>query len=1005
MTAVPMTTLEQVVATAWHEAFALPAESIDEDFFATGGHSLLAAELAARLEELAGVEVPLTTVFDHPTIRTQAAWLARHATAHEATAFAPARAPAHVAYVPARVIAPLVELGRSTMDRDVVVLALLVALHAQTTRVVLGVPASVADETGTRPSQLVLAVATDGGPSFVELLARTATALGRARAAAAGLGPAPADSPEVFAAPATWTPAGDLELPLEPAFASVFAALVERIAAAPTHACVAAAKGALVDVVEETSAPLSHAQERLWFLEQLQPGTTANHLQQHIRITGPVDHARLERALHALAVRHAALRTRIAGTTEPRQVVAVTPALEHRVVHVAADEASAIAATEHARMFDLARGPLWRSCACMIGPRDHRLYITLHHVIVDALSLHVIFRELIELYGADVAGAPPNLPRLWGSMTTLAEWERSPAGRDRIAADLTYWTEALRGAEPMTLPIDYRRPLVPGVGRHLPTAEIDATVSATLRELARLHGATMNVALIAAAVAFLARMTNRDDVIVVVPAARRDEMSGRGVIGLLLNLLPLRVNVAGDPPFSEIVSRTQTAFYEGMRHRDAPFERVVAALGLPREPGRQPLFDVIINIVPGIAATERAGAVFEIEAAVGSAQPCDLVLGFTTRGARGVTMATRCRDDLFAPATATRFVRRLETLLRAAIASPATPLSQLPLLPPDERELVVETWNRTYAPRPDVTVHAHVCAALARNPDAIAVTQHGRTLTARALAQRSAVLAQQLRARGVRAQTRVGVIVPPGPDLAIAALGTLRAGCIYVPLDGTQPAARLERLRQEVELVIDLDAVARTEGMTITERVPDVSPETAAYAVFTSGSTGRPKGVETSHRGLVNQIDWFAIAFPWQRGEIAVLRSSPAFVDSMWELFGPLAAGVPLAIATSDEMRDTRLLAALVQRERVSRMIVVPSLLRALLELGAGRENFLETLRLWLATSEELAPALVQQFFAARPGQRLINLYGASETADQVAAYEVTGVDPVRTPIGTPIAN
>jgi amino acid adenylation domain-containing protein len=913
-----------------------------------------------------------------------------------------------------------------------------------------------------------------GGPSFAAIVEQASRALCRAWAAAAGLVDAGPPGPEVIAdaslaleLPATgrddtWREAARREAaaaPLAVALRRTAAGallarigydgvevgaddaadiaaglddLIAELVADPARALAGLAPGPAPADEPAMSAPhpLSHAQERLWFLENLVPGTTVNHLQRTYRLSGALDRDALARSLAAMSRRHDGLRT-VFRTIDaaPHQLVAREMALEHRVdvlPPATADEharwITERAADDYARPFELANGPLWRTRLCCVAPGDHRLVLTIHHLIVDALSVLVWYRELVEYYHADLAGTAPRLGRITATVADVAVWERSPDGQRRIADDLAFWLGELAGATPLELPIDHRRPPTHGLGRHEVSSPLPPDRAAQIRALGRRHGATLNIALIAAAAAFLARHTEQDDLVCIVPASRRDDPGRRNAIGLLLNLLPLRLRLDGDPTFAEIVVRTQRAMHRALAHAEAPFERIIAGLGLPRGPGRQPLFDVILNMVPGAERLWWGDLKVTLDVVIGSAQPCDLVIGASTRVGGTLGLTVRCRDDLFAPITATRMMARFRTLLLAAVAAPHTRLSELPIMPDDERDTVVEAWNRTHVALPEATVHGLVAARIRERPDAVAVIQGDRAVTYRELGRRADRLAAALAAR-VAPGTRVGVLVPPSPELAIAALGVLAAGAVYVPFDAAQPPARLAVLAREVELVVGDPALAAqiaapSLALEADDSEPDVSipdlqrhcptsPDAPCYIVFTSGSTGGPKGVATSHRALVNQIAWFARDLPWQPGEVSCLRSSPAFVDSLWELFGPLADGVPLVIATTAEMADPRLLAAAAERHAVTRIVVVPSLLRTLLELGAGRRDFLPRLTLWLATSEELRPALVEAFFAARSGQRLVNLYGASETADQVAAHEVAPGDArgARTPIGRPIAN
>ncbi len=1180
--------LERIVGAAWHAALGAPPAGADEDFFAAGGHSLVATELAVRLSQVLGIEVPLTMVFDFPTVRGQTVWLGanvqggatacepwrpgvtkrvlavrgpitpaaledailvaaeqrgivalgasidlvgvRGAARRDAWArvtrsrpgdaawcatvvrFAPERHlialgfdgdrldAASADQIVAEIIAAHARGARPSGDRAATQLVtelddhvdaspwqvhaapprvariLGAVAHQQSTsveaslaalaaaalvatgerragdRIVVGVP-SLRGGFGANTTLAPLALDTGGDPSFVTLVDHARDALLEGWAASAGVSPPatpnmtdlaaiaevrhatsrvdsggiawrcaarPVPSPGRVHVIATYTRSGALVMRVSaPGDARTFAAGLERlfakIARQPNIALSRAmpeVPGILRDehdggapaaphVAAASVAPLTHAQERLWFVEALTPSTSTNHIQRVYRVDGPLDVELVHRALHALAARHPSLRTvfRASGGVVEQVVHAELP-VEHRVDRV--DDLAAVielARTDHMRPFDLEVGPLWRTRVCMIGERLNYLILTIHHLIVDALSVIVWLRELAEHYHVLATKNVPRLSKLATSIAEIAAWERSPAGRARGDADLAFWRDRLDGVRPLELPIDARRPRGHGVGRHEVHEIMSPERGAELRALGRRRGATLNVTLFAAAAAFLSRLTGQTDLVCVLPAARRDDPGREAVIGLLLNLLPVRIRLDGDPSFAEIISRANRAVRESIAHAESPYDRIVAALGLPREPGRQPLLDVIVNMVPGTETTRRADLHFTIETALNSAQPCDLVVGALTRPGGLLDLMIRARDDLFAEVTVQRMIQRFVTLLRAAVATPTLPLSELPLMPETERTLTTVTWNATELALPEATVHDLVGAQLTRSPDAIAIVQGTRSMSAGELDVRSRRLADHLKTRQVPPHARVGVAIPSSPELAVAALAVMRAGMTYVPIDAAQPASRVADLAREVAFVVEPSELAASEHA---EPAPGVvcRPDDPAYVVFTSGSTGRPKSVTTSHRALVNQIAWFRTALPWRAGEVSCLRSSPAFVDSLWELFGPLADGVPLAIATSEEMLDARGLAAMIARHDVTRIVIVPSLLRTLLELRVSPR-----LDLWLATSEELTPSLVRAFRAARPRDRLVNLYGASETADQVAAYEVVAPDPLRTPIGRPIAN
>ena len=864
----PRTATEVAVAAIWQELGCTPV-AIDDDFFLAGGHSLLAAQLGARLSTLFQVEVPLPLLFDEPTIAAQAAWIDR-AVAH----------------------------GRPHLERH------------------------------------------------------------------------------------------------------------ER-------------RGAL---------PLSFAQERMWFFDELSPGTTVHHLQRAFRVAGPLDRAALLGALVAVARRHEALRTtflRVDGL--PRQHIAGEVVREHGELDAVGFDTDAIrahCAEELRRPFDTARGPVWRTSLVRLAPDAHVLVITLHHLIADAWSLNVWAHEVAEHYRAAQSGRAPILEPLTVQPADLAIWQRRVIADGTLDPHRTFWRTTL--AHPpagIELPTDHGRPASPSYrGRHVRSMLAPAVVE-RLRAVGRRRGCTLFMTLLAAFDVLLTRLSGQHDLIVGAPVGGRERPETRALIGLFLNMIPIRVDTSGDPTFEALLERVREATQHALAHAAVPYERIVADLALPREAGRHPLFDVMLNLVPPSEPFELAG--LRVAPIVGRNEsgPLDVMATFIEQKDGGLAGNLRCAEDLFGPTTAERFARRFETVIAAVASAPELPISRTPVLDDDERRLLAVTWNPTEAPLPATGVHALFEAQVRRVPDALAVDDaHGTRLSYAALGRRVDQIAHALRTRGVPREALVGIHLERSTDLAAAMLGVLSAGAAFVLLDPTLPAARLTAMVEDAAprwlvtqrrlvpalpgveadrvIVDELDAPPTGPPAPADDRV--TRADDLAYVMYTSGSTGRPKGIAVSHGALVHRLAWVRRLFPFGPDEVVCQKTSIGFIDTLWEVLGPLAEGLPCVLPSDEVTRDPPALARVLEAHGVTRIMLVPSLLRALLRAHRGTTGWLPRLTLWQVGGEELAADLATAFHEARPDARLVNLYGLSEVAGEATWHEVGEVKEPRVPIGVP---
>ncbi|HEX6042084.1 non-ribosomal peptide synthetase [Longimicrobium sp.] len=817
------------------------------------------------------------------------------------------------------------------------------------------------------------------------------------------------------------------DLPLRALFEdATVAGLAARATAA--RAGGPAALPPLVPQPRDGDIPLSFAQQRFWFVEQLGSAANAYIIPLALRLRGPMDVDAFRRALSGLVARHESLRT-VFRMKDGQAVQVIRPEGDmdlplHDLSALAQSEREAEAArrtnAEVRTLFDLANGPLIRAQLLRMAPDEHVLLLSLHHVVGDAWSLGILFRELAELYDAARAGRPADLPPLPVQYADYALWQRARMTGDALRAELDHWRKTLDGAPTLALPTDRPRPAVQSYrGGFVPFA-LSPELTAGVNELARQGGATAFMTLLAAYALLLRRWSGTDDVVIGSPVAGRTPRETEGLIGVFLNTLALRTDLSGDPTFRQLLHRVRSVAIDAFAHQEVPFERLVEELKIERSLARHPLFQVMFSMLPGSGAggdgTFGGMTVDASEPDVGAAK-VDLTLSMAEVDGQ-LRGGLQYAGDLFDAPTVRRMTEHLRTLLASAVADPDAPIAALRMIGDGERAQVVEGWNGTavdHDPRP---IHLQVARVADAHPDLPAVVAADGTLTFAQLETRANRLAHRLRRMGVGADVPVAVMLERSAALLVAELAVMKAGGAYLPIDPTGPADRaaymLRASRAAALLtttahraaapsvgipVLELDAeesALRSESADAP--VVAVDPEHLAYVIFTSGSTGQPKGVAVPHRGAANTLGWHRRAHGTAPGDRAAWMASPGFDIGVLETWSALAAGAAVHVAPDALRVDPRGLLRWLDEARITVWSGTTPVVEAVLDAvhrGAPAPRGLRV----VSTGGD---ALRQRPVA---GMRLINMYGPTENSVLSTAGEVPAEGAGLPSIGGPVEN
>ncbi len=809
----------------------------------------------------------------------------------------------------------------------------------------------------------------------------------------------------------------------QPTIAQLAAAIVAGQAQPAAASPLTAASG--------SDAPLSFAQERLWFLDRLEPGLAAYNVPFVLAIDGPLRPAVLRQALSAVVARHAVLRSRVlevdgAGVQRVAPAAPVPlPEIDLRGFGMAAETAARGLAERELRLpFDLARGPLLRARLLRLPTDRCWLLLTLHHIVTDGWSMGILLDEASRLYEAFAAGRPSPLAPLSRQYADHALWQRAWLQGAELDRQLAYWRQQLAGLPPaLELPCDRPRPPVQTYrGGRRPLA-LGADLSRGLQELAARQRVTLFMVLATGLAALLARLTASTDIPLGTVVANRNRAESEGLIGFFVNTLVLRQSFAGDPELGQLLARSREVTLAAYAHQDLPFERLVAELGGQRNLAVTPLFQVLLVLQNTPLAERRlAGLTMTpVEIDPGMTK-FDLQLSLESRGP-AVTGALEYNGDLFDASTAERLGRQLRRVLAALAAGTRQRLSELPLL------AAAEAWQLRgeWAPGPALPagenglpaaerglLHAGFLAQAVVRPEAVALVAGEERLSYAALVARATALAGRLAGLGVGPEVRVAVALERTAELPVALLATLLAGGAYVPLDLTYPGERLATMladsaaavllttpraaavlpaepgRTVVAVGGDGGPVPAAEGIAL----PAPQPANLAYLIYTSGSTGRPKGVAITHANAAALLAWALETFPVAALAGTLAATSVCFDLSVFELFVPLAAGTRVVLVA-----NALELAELPAAAEVTLVNTVPSAMVELVERG-GLPAAAATICL---AGEPLQASLVAALHAQPAVREVWNLYGPSEDTTYSTAAKMPRADARAPAIGRPV--
>ncbi|GDZ93325.1 McnC protein [Planktothrix agardhii CCAP 1459/11A] len=835
-----------------------------------------------------------------------------------------------------------------------------------------------------------------------------------------------------------------IELPLRSLFAAATVAELGHLIGQLQQQNLTLTVPPILPKTKDVELPLSFAQQRLWFLDQLQPNSALYNIPMVLRLQGNLNQGALERSLRSICDRHEVLRTNfvtingqptqvIQGSNQQSAVGSICCSLsvvdlQHLSLNEQAERTQQLRQTQATQPFDLAQESLIRATLVVLSETEHLLLVCMHHIISDGWSIEVFIHELTTLYNAYAQNQPANLAPLPIQYADFAIWQRQWLQGDVLQRQLNYWQNQLADAPALlSLPTDHPRPAVQSFVGAYQEFSLSPELSQALTELSRKQGVTLFMTLLAAFDALLYRYTGSSDILVGTPIANRNRGEVEGLIGFFVNTLVLRTDLADNPSFSQLLTRVREVAMDAYAHQDLPFEMLVEALQPERDLSHTPLFQVafVLQNTPG-SEIEMAGLKVTDLPLENTTAKFDLTLAMihTDNALKGVW---EYNTDLFDSGTIERLAGHFVNLLAGIVADPQAQISQLPLLTEGEQQQLLIEWNNTQVDYPQIKcIHQLFEEQAERTPDAIALVFENQQLTYTELNGRANQLAHYLQKLGVKADTLVGICVERSLEMMVGLLGILKAGGAYLPLDPEYPQERLsfmledsqvevlltqnklvKLLAQNQEYIVCLDgdwqniSQANENNLNIT-----ITPNNLAYVIYTSGSTGQPKGVYCNHLGVVNIYTDFQTKKPLSVGDRCSLWTSLNFDVSVYEVFSALLSGATLHITPEFIRSDAFKFINWLYSEQISSAYIPPFMLNNFSDCLEKVVNHISLRRL-LVGVEPINEKLLISISQRIPGLQIINGYGPTETTICSTLYSIKTerISNGNTPIGKPLHN
>ncbi|MEJ7558100.1 MAG: non-ribosomal peptide synthase/polyketide synthase [Pedobacter sp.] len=775
--------------------------------------------------------------------------------------------------------------------------------------------------------------------------------------------------------------------------------------------------------------PLSYSQERLWFIDQL-GGSVHYHLPSVLRLSGKLDKGALSQSLASIIERHEVLRT-VIREEEGQAYQNIRPGRQWSLRELAApswkeEELTSHISGEISLPFDLSKDYMLRALLISQAEEDHLLVVTIHHIASDAWSSSILVREMIELYSSYQEGRKPNLPTLPLQYADYSLWQRAYLQGEILASKLSYWKSKLDGLSVLQLPTDYVRPAVQSTRGDSFAFSIDQNLSASLQALSQAEGVTLYMTLLAAFKILLYRYSGQEDICVGSPVAGRSHHEIEGLIGFFVNTLALRTELSGDSSFTTVLQSVKETTLEAYNHQEVPFEKVVEAVVRERDPSRSPLFQVMLVLQNTPDVPELRLGEVSLSPKVFSQDISKFEMSFnmieTNNGLQG---SVEYNTDLYSQQTIQRMTTHFANLLDSIIRFPSGEIRSFDLLSGSERSMLLEEFQGPKSSYPiDKTITDLFEKQVLESPDAIAVAFEDTQLTYNSLNIRANQLAHYLLSKGAARGQLIPICIERSTEMIVGILGILKAGCAYVPIDPDYPQERINYMLEDTQasLVLSSRSTKWKLSQLKDEEIidlrtidlkdqPELNPDTGlsssdlAYVIYTSGSTGKPKGTMNEHRGIVNRLAWAQDYFRLSSEDSILQKTTYSFDVSVWELLWPLLAGARLVFAKPGGHKDNEYLKDIINREKITMLHFVPSMLSAF--LTEFQEGECPGLKRVLCSGEVLSPAQAALFKEKLPSSELHNLYGPTEAAIDVTYWSMPAEaeDVSIVPIGKPLSN